>query len=97
MHPEHDPCSRYQAPAHQDPTPQNPAFTRPEAFGQHLNAEISYLIEDSRALLDGLGAVQPKAGAAAGAGSQQREDVIGALAADLLDQVGRGRRLGRCA
>lgn len=33
-----------------------PATDRPEAFGQHPNAEISYLIEDSKV---GLGVAQP--------------------------------------
>jgi hypothetical protein len=64
----------------------------PEAFGQHLNAEISYLIEDSRALLDGLGALQPRSGTAGGggAGGLRREEAVAAITADLLDQVGTG-------
>jgi hypothetical protein len=36
-----------------------PVTDRPEAFGQHGNAEISYLREDSRVVLDTLLALQP--------------------------------------
>ncbi len=36
-----------------------PTTDRPEAFGQHGNAEISYLREDSRVVLDTLLALQP--------------------------------------
>ncbi len=59
---------------------------RPEAFGQHPNAEISYLIEDSRVVLDSLLSLQPATAAAAG--GQRREDLVMAIATDLLDQVG---------
>jgi len=37
-----------------------PPGDRPEAFGQHPNAEISYLIEDSRVVLDSLLSLQPR-------------------------------------
>ena len=37
----------------------NAAARRPEAFLQHPNAEISYLIEDSKALLEGLLSITP--------------------------------------
>ncbi|GIM07381.1 hypothetical protein Vretimale_11536 [Volvox reticuliferus] len=68
-----------------------PASDRPEAFGQHSNAEISYLIEDSKVLLDSLLSLQPRAegggsGGSGGAGGR-REDVVMAIATDLLDQV----------
>jgi dynein heavy chain len=64
---------------------------RPEAFGQHPNAEISYLIEDSKALLDGLLGLAPRggtAGSSSGSGGRRREDLVEAIANDLLDQVG---------
>jgi hypothetical protein len=69
---------------------------RPEAFGQHPNAEISYLIEDSKALLGDMLSLAPRTGggstgssskgAAAGSGTWQ-EELVEALAHDLLDQV----------
>ncbi|WIA33430.1 hypothetical protein OEZ86_006562 [Tetradesmus obliquus] len=67
-----------------------PASDRPEAFGQHPNAEISYLIEDSKALLDGLLGLAPRGGSSGGSsssGGRRREDLVEAIANDLLDQV----------
>ncbi|WIA13292.1 hypothetical protein OEZ85_006876 [Tetradesmus obliquus] len=67
-----------------------PATDRPEAFGQHPNAEISYLIEDSKALLDGLLGLAPRGGSSGGSsssGGRRREDLVEAIANDLLDQV----------
>jgi dynein heavy chain len=63
------------------------AACRSEAFGQHPNAEISYLIEDSKALLDGLLGLAPRGGTS---GGRRREDLVEAIANDLLDQVGVG-------
>jgi hypothetical protein len=62
----------------------------PEAFGQHPNAEISYLVEDARALLGGLAKMTPRGGGGGGGGggALRREEVVAAIAADLLDQVG---------
>ncbi|KAF8058055.1 DHC10 [Scenedesmus sp. PABB004] len=69
---------------------------RPEAFGQHANAEMNYLIEDSKALLEGLAGLAPRTGAggsgggAGGAppgGGRRREELVEAIAADLLDTV----------
>lgn len=37
-----------------------PDIDRPEAFSQHPNAEISYLKEDMKTLLDNLLSLQPK-------------------------------------
>jgi len=62
-----------------------PATDRPEAFGQHPNAEISYLIEDSKVLLDSLLGLQPRS--VATGGGARREDLVMAIASDLLDQV----------
>lgn len=79
-----------------------PTTDWPEAFGQHPNAEISYLIEDSKVLLGGMLALAPRTGsgssgagggggsgggAAAGGGARQ-EELVEALANDLLEQVG---------
>ncbi|KAF5831208.1 dynein-1-beta heavy chain, flagellar inner arm I1 complex [Dunaliella salina] len=65
-----------------------PATDRPEAFGQHPNAEISYLIEDSKVLLDTLLGLQPRVGGSTGAGAS-REDLVMSIATDLLEQVRR--------
>lgn len=78
-----------------------PTTDRPEAFGQHPNAEISYLIEDSKALLGGMLALAPRTGSgssgavggssgggAAAGGSARQEELVEALANDLLEQVG---------
>ncbi|MEW5313998.1 MAG: hypothetical protein WDW38_005527 [Sanguina aurantia] len=63
-----------------------PQGDRPEAFGQHPNAEISYLIEDSRVLLDSLLSLQPRSAGEGGAVAKREELVMG-IATDLLDQV----------
>lgn len=65
-------------------------YCRPEAFGQHPNAEISYLIEDSKAVLDGLLGLAPSTASGAGsgqAGGKRKEDLVAAIANDLLDEV----------
>lgn len=62
-----------------------PTTDRPEAFGQHSNAEISYLIEDSKILLDSLLSLQPRT-TSSGSG-MKREDLVNSIAADLLEQV----------
>ena len=62
-----------------------PTIDRPEAFGQHSNAEISYLIEDSKVLLDSLLGLQPRTGG--GGGGMKREDLVMNIATDLLEQV----------
>ncbi|KAG1668463.1 hypothetical protein FOA52_005236 [Chlamydomonas sp. UWO 241] len=63
-----------------------PTTDRPEAFGQHSNAEISYLIADSKVLLDSLTSLQPRS-VATGGGGMKREDLVLAIAADLIEQV----------
>lgn len=107
----------------------NSSARRPEAFLQHPNAEISYLIEDSKALLEGLLSITPHTsdassstgttrstssgggggssgngsnsgassisaasttqagGGGGGAPLRRREDLVEAVASDLLDQV----------
>ncbi|KAK9823872.1 hypothetical protein WJX72_006072 [[Myrmecia] bisecta] len=62
-----------------------PSIDRPEAFGQHPNAEIAYQIEDSRIVLDSLISLQPRSSAAAG--GARREEVVITIATDLLAQV----------
>ena len=58
---------------------------RAEAFGQHPNADIAYQIEDSWLVLESLLSLQPQTALAAG--GRTREDTVGAICADLLDQV----------
>lgn len=72
-----------------------PSGDRPEAFGQHPNAEISYLIEDSKVVLDSLLSLQPRTGGAAG-GGVKREDLVASIAADLLEQVRRSAGAACC-
>lgn len=62
-----------------------PAVDRAEAFGQHPNADIAYQIEDSWLVLESLLSLQPQTVLAAG--GRSREDTVGAICADLLDQV----------
>ena len=59
---------------------------RPEAFGQHPNADIAYQIEDSKVVLDSLLALQPRAAAAVG--GKSREELVMGICNDLLEQVG---------
>ena len=97
-------CSPLAPPGSHDPPPPVPpqdyvttlpATDRPEAFGQHPNAEISYLIEDSKVLLDSLLSLQPRTAAAVG--GMKREDLVMNIATDLLEQVraGQGRGQGQ--
>lgn len=58
---------------------------RAEAFGQHPNADIAYQIEDSWLVLESLLSLQPQT--ALVAGGRSREDIVGAICADLLEQV----------
>lgn len=62
-----------------------PAVDRAEAFGQHPNADIAYQIEDSWLVLESLLSLQPQTALAAG--GRSREDIVGAICADLLEQV----------
>ena len=71
-----------------------PAVDRAEAFGQHPNADIAYQIEDSWVVLESLLSLQPQAALAPGAKS--REDTVGAICADLLDQVQLQQRSQQC-
>ena len=62
-----------------------PAVDRAEAFGQHPNADIAYQIEDSWVVLESLLSLQPQT--ALPPGAKSREETVGAICADLLDQV----------
>lgn len=65
-----------------------PNFDRPEAFGQHPNADISYQIEDSKIVLDSLMSLQPQdAGGGGGGGGGSREEIVKSIAKDILEQV----------
>jgi len=60
-----------------------PTTDRPEAFGQHPNADISYQIEDSKIILDSLVSLQPKA---ASAGASTSEAKVSIIIQDLKDK-----------
>ena len=63
-----------------------PTTDRPEAFGQHPNADISYQTEDSMVVLDSLVSLQPRTAGASGHG-KNRNDLVFDIASDLLSQV----------
>jgi hypothetical protein len=70
-----------------------PAVDRPEAFGQHANAEIAFRIEETAGLLDGLIGLQPSvegAGHAAG-----REEEVLRITQEVMEQVNGGGAAGR--
>ena len=67
-----------------------PATDRPEAFGQHSNAEISYQITDTSVVLESLVGLQPRTG---GGGGVKREEIVDMIAADLLSQLPEAWRL----
>ena len=62
-----------------------PAQDRPEAFGQHPNADISYMITDSTITLESCLALQPKTGGAEGGG--KTEELVNTIIDDMLAQV----------
>ncbi|KAI9224867.1 dynein heavy chain and region D6 of dynein motor-domain-containing protein [Blastocladiella britannica] len=61
-----------------------PGYDRPEAFGQHPNADIASQIRESNNLLSTLVSLQPQVQAG---GGMTREDKVLALAADLGRRV----------
>lgn len=62
-----------------------PSRDAPQAFGQHPNAEISYMREDAKTLLHSCLSLQPKS---AGSGVQGRkEERVYSVTEDLLQQV----------
>jgi len=62
-----------------------PQQDRPEAFGQHPNADISYMITDSNITLESCLALQPKTGG--GSGGAKAEDLVNGIIDDMLGQV----------
>ena len=62
-----------------------PVVDRAEAFGQHPNADISYMIADSKVTLEACASLQPKTGG--GAGGSNRDEVVLAIVSDLLAVV----------
>ncbi|KAL7754402.1 hypothetical protein RI367_000383 [Sorochytrium milnesiophthora] len=61
-----------------------PSFERPEAFGQHANADIASQIKESSNLLETLFSLQPQTASGAGA---SRENTVLSLAADMIKRV----------
>ena len=62
-----------------------PQLDRPEAFGQHPNADISYMITDSTITLESCLALQPKEGG--GRAGAKTEDTVSSIIDDMLSQV----------
>ena len=63
-----------------------PLTDQPEAFGQHPNADISYMITDSTITLESCLSLQPKT-AGAGAGGRSPEELVDGIIDDMLSQV----------
>ena len=63
-----------------------PVSDQPEAFGQHPNADISYMITDSSITLESCLSLQPKqqSAAAGGGGASATEALVDALIDDML-------------
>ncbi|CAH0554837.1 unnamed protein product [Brassicogethes aeneus] len=61
-----------------------PTVDRPEAFGQHPNADITSLITESRNLFETLMSLQIQVG---GAASESKEQRVAELASDVLSKI----------
>jgi len=62
-----------------------PVSDRPEAFGQHPNADISYMITDSNIMLESILLLQPAL--ATGGSGVSTESIVDTICSDLLAQV----------
>lgn len=62
-----------------------PGVDRPEAFGQHANADIAFQLSDSRLILETITGLQPKV--TTSKGGKSREDTVMDITSDLLTQV----------
>ena len=69
----------------QDHTKSLPQTDRPEAFGQHFNAGLSYQQQESQGLLDSLAAMQSQS--AADPAADNRQQIVMAMATRLAAQV----------
>lgn len=63
-----------------------PNTDQPEAFGQHPNADISYMQEDAKMLLQSCLSLQPKS-ATSSATSERKEDMVMRVTEDMLSQL----------
>ena len=61
-----------------------PINDNPELFGLHDNANITFALNETYALLDGLVALQPKQSSG---GGSSREEVVEKTARDILEKV----------
>ncbi|VDN98570.1 unnamed protein product [Rodentolepis nana] len=61
-----------------------PIIDHPEAFGQHLNADISSQIQETKVLFDGLLSLQPKISSA---GEESKESKVLGLLQNMKEQV----------
>lgn len=63
-----------------------PQADRPETFGQHPNADISYMTDDSMVVLDSLVDLQPKTGGGAAVGGMTKDQMVYKITEDILEQ-----------
>ena len=63
---------------------QFPTIDRPEAFGQHVNAQIASQITDTRELLDAILELSPQV---SGSGSESMESKVLLICQDLLEKI----------
>lgn len=64
-----------------------PAQDRPEAFGLHANADITYQTNTARKVLDTILSIQPKESSGGAAAGETRESVVYRIAQDMLDKL----------
>jgi dynein heavy chain, axonemal len=62
-----------------------PATDRPEAFGLHANADITYQTNTAKTVLDTIMNIQPKE--SSGGTGETRESVVYRIAQDMLDKL----------
>lgn len=62
-----------------------PAVDRAEAFGQHPNADISYMIADSKITLEACAGLQPRQ--VGGAAGSSRDELVLMIVAELLGAI----------
>ena len=62
-----------------------PQNDKPEAFGLHSNADITYQTNTAKTVLDTILSIQPKE--SSGGGGETRESVVYRISQDMLDKL----------